>query len=276
MDTDTTLTAPPVGPSTATTAATKFQLILYARDIKRLRDSERDKTRALTAASQRLQALTADLQTACAAEQRKSRELEHAYADTVLRLTGAAQCKDEESSAHGRRVSHYGRTLALHLGLSVEAADLLLAAAPMHDIGKIGIPDQVLRKPGPLNRKEWKTMQTHAALGASLLQGSASPLLEMAREIALTHHEHWDGSGYPQGLRGEAIPLVGRLVMLVDVYDALRSRHPYKPAWDHARACTVMLQGDGRTRPGHFDPRLLAAFRVLHEEFAAIYARFCD
>jgi putative two-component system response regulator len=98
----------------------------------------------------------------------------------------------------------------------------------------------------------------------------------MARQIALTHHERWDGSGYPQGLRGEEIPLVGRLVMLADVYDALRSQRPYKPAWSHERACTVILQGDGRTRPEHFDPRILAAFRALHEEFAAIHARFGD
>jgi putative two-component system response regulator len=274
MDTDTTSTSPPVVPSLATMATD--QLMLYARDIKQLLDREHQKTRDLEAANKQLQIVTADLKTAYTAEQRRSRELGQAYADTVRRLTRAARYKDEETGAHVRRLSHYTRTLALHLGLSVKDADLLFAAAPMHDVGKIGIPDHILRKPGPLNQREWKIMQRHATIGASLLQGSASPLLEMAREIALTHHERWDGSGYPQGLRGEEIPLVGRLVALTDAYDALRSRRPYKPAWDHAQACTVILQGDGRTRPEHFDPRLLAAFRELHEEFAAIYTRFSD
>jgi putative two-component system response regulator len=251
-------------------------LILYARDIKRVLDRERHKTQALAEASHQRQALIADLKMAYAAEQRKSRELERAYIDTVRRLARAAQFKDNETGAHGRRLSHYARLLARHIGVREPEADLLFEAAPMHDVGKIASPDHILRKPGPLKLKEWKTMQKHAALGASLLHGSASPLLEMAREIALTHHECWDGSGYPKGLRGEAIPLVGRLVMLVDVYDALRSQCPYKPAWEHVRACTAILQGDGRTRPEHFDPCLLVAFRELHEEFAAIYERFCD
>lgn len=273
MDT-TTNSAPPVTPSLDKMATD--QLMLYARDIKRLLDSERRKTQALAAAYQQLQAVTADLKTAYVTEQRRSRELENAYADTVRRLLRASRFKDQETGAHVRRLSHYVYTLAIHVGLSAEEAHVLFAAAPMHDVGKIGIPDHILRKPGPLNQKEWKIMQRHAALGASLLQGSASPLLEMARQIALTHHECWDGSGYPQGLRGEEIPLVGRLVTLADVYDALRSQRPYKPAWDHAETCAVILEGDGRTQPGHFDPYILAAFRQLHEQFATIYARFGD
>jgi len=266
--------APPVAPVLERMAID--QLMLYARDIKRLLDSERRKTQTLAAAYQQLQILAVDLKTAYVTEQRRSRELEHAYADTVRRLTRAARYKDQETGAHVRRLSHYVFTLAMHVGLSRKEAQLLFTAAPMHDVGKIGIADQILCKPGPLNSREWKIMQRHAALGASLLQGSASALLEMARQIALTHHERWDGSGYPQGLRGEEIPLVGRLVALMDVYDALRSRRPYKPAWEHAETCIVILEGDGRTQPEHFDPRLLAAFRELHEEFAAIYTRFRD
>ena len=119
-------------------------------------------------------------------------------------------------------------------------------------------------------------MKKHSALGASLMKGSPSPLLNMAGQIALTHHERWDGSGYPQGFYGDQTPLIGRMIMLVDVYDALRSRRSYKPAFSHSHACDLILQGDERTQPEHFDPRVLDAFRELHSEFAAIYERFRD
>jgi putative two-component system response regulator len=248
----------------------------YAHDLQRLLARERQKTQDLTAAYQQLQAYARDLNTAFAAERGKTRELHKAYRETVHRLLRAAHYKDEETGAHLRRLSHYAQTLARALGVPDADAALIAAAAPMHDVGKIGVPDAVLRKRGPLDPQEWKLIQRHPGIGASLLQGSTSPLLEVARQIALTHHERWDGSGYPQGLTGAQIPLAGRIVMLVDQYDALRSPRPYKLAFDHARTCDIILQGDGRTRPEHFDPRLLAAFRTVHGTFEAIYDRFGD
>ncbi len=252
------------------------QLALYARDLKRLLERERQTSRDLTSAYQQMQAFARDLKKAFDAERRRSRQLEKAYCDTVRRLTRAARYKDNETGAHLQRLSHYAKALTLHVGMNVLNVELIFAAAPMHDVGKIGVPDAMLRKPGPLNQQEWQVMKKHAALGASLLKGSTSPLMDMAQQIALTHHEHWDGSGYPQGLKGEEIPLVGRIVMLADVYDALRSKRSYKPAFDHVTACNIILKGDERTRPEHFDPRLLAAFRELHHKFDTIYTRFRD
>ncbi len=207
---------------------------------------------------------------------RKTQEIDQIYADMIYRLLRASRYKDEETGAHLERTRSYTYVLARWLEVPPAEAKLMATAAPMHDVGKIGIPDAVLLKQGPLTPEEWQLMHRHPGIGAGLLQGSPSPLLEMARQIALTHHERWDGSGYPQGLRGEHIPLAGRIVLLVDQYDALRSARSYKPALDHATVCDILLNGDGRTLPTHFEPRILEAFRAIPREFAALFARFSD
>lgn len=252
------------------------QLTLYAKDLRRVWVREREHARALHAATLQLQAFAKDLRTSYEAEKRKSHELEQAHYESLLRLTRAMRYKDDESAAHIERLSHYTKIIAQHLGLPAPEADLIAAAAPMHDVGKIGVPDVILLKMGPLDDDEWKVMRNHAALGASLLKGAPSPLLELAGQIALTHHERWNGSGYPQGLCGEDIPLAGRIVMLADQYDALRSRRPYKAAFTHEQTCDIILQGDGRTMPEHFDPQLLAVFREVHSKLQTIYGQLSD
>jgi putative two-component system response regulator len=255
---------------------TKARLSEYQRELERLIAAENLKTQQLTIAYQQLHAFAKDVKAAFDAERRKSKELEQAYYDSLLRLTHASQYKDGETGAHIQRLSHYAKMLALHLGLGDAAAEIIFSAAPMHDVGKIGVPDVVLLKSGPLDFAEWHIMRKHPGMGASLLKGSTSLLMERAREIALTHHERWDGSGYPQGLQGEEIPLAGRIIMLADQYDALRSKRCYKSPFAHDKACDIIVNGDGRTCPEHFDPQLLDAFKDLHKEFAAIYARIAD
>ncbi len=250
----------------------KSQLALYAKDLKELLTREQGKSRTLESTNRQLQAYARDLKAAWQAQEQKTRELEKAYADTVVRLTLASRYKDDETGAHIRRVSHYSKTLALVVGLDEDDAQLIFDAAPMHDVGKVGIPDMIMQKRGPLDEREWAVVKQHPVFGANLLAGSPSLLLETAREIAFTHHERWDGSGYPRGLRGEAIPLGGRLVMLGDTYDALRSRRPYKPALSHEETCRIMLDGNDRTQPRHFDPALLEAFREMHREFDRIFS----
>ncbi|MBM3765122.1 MAG: HD domain-containing protein [Acidobacteria bacterium] len=232
--------------------------------------------RELSEARRLNRAATIDIGFALELERRRSMELEEAYYDTILRLTRASAYKDRETGAHIQRVSHYARVLARHLGWSDDDQELVFRAAPMHDVGKIAIPDDLIRKAGSLDRGDRKVMESHTLIGASLLEGSNSRLLDMAREIALTHHEHWDGSGYPHKLTGEQIPISGRIVMLSDNYDALRSRRPYKRAFDHEATCRIMLDGDGRTLPSHFDPRLLEIFRAAHHEFDGIFEQFKD
>ncbi len=198
-------------------------------------------------------------------------ELRDSYIDTIYRLTLAAEFKDEDTAAHIRRISLYTRHLARSIGLADGEADVMFYASPMHDVGKIGIPDRVLLKPGPLDAEELTVMKTHPAIGARILAGGHSAILRSAEIFARCHHERWDGLGYPSGLKGEGIPLEGRILNLVDQYDALRSRRPYKPALTHERTVEIITVGDGRTMPAHFEPRLLACFRERHEEFAAIF-----
>lgn len=166
--------------------AAKSQLAMYAKDLKRLLTREEQKSRQLKSANQQLQVYARDLKTAFDQEQQKSQELEKAYTDTILRLMMASRYKDEETGAHIERLSHYSKSLALFIGLSHEEADLIFSAAPMHDVGKIGVPDAILGKKGPLNQQEWEAIQRHPTFGASLLAGSTSRLLEMAKDIALT------------------------------------------------------------------------------------------
>ena len=254
----------------------RLQLEMYARDLKRVLAEEEERSRQLEMANRQLQVYAQDLKSALMAERKQSRELERSYHETVVRLLTATRCRDHETGAHVMRIAHYARRLALCTGWPAPDAELLFEAAPMHDVGKIGVPDSILLKPGPLDAEEWKLLKRHCEIGAELLSGSRSPLIEMARQIALTHHERWDGTGYPHGLKGLAIPLAGRIVMLVDQYDALRTKRPYKRALSHGETCQVMLEGDGRTLPHHFDPLLLAAFRDIHDDFLQIYAAHGD
>lgn len=198
------------------------------------------------------------------------------YMDTIQKLALTAEYKDEDTGVHIRRIGLYSRLLAQTIGMDAEFVDSIYYASPMHDIGKVGIPDKILLKRSRLTRNEWEIMITHTTIGQKILRGSDSPLIKMAEKIALSHHERWDGSGYPEGLEGENIPVAARITNISDQYDALRSKRPYKPSFGHERAFEIITAGDGRTSPAHFDPTVLEAFRKAHKKIEEIYETHRD
>ena len=201
----------------------------------------------------------------------KTREVKESFLDTIQRLTLASEYRDDDTGSHVRRISLYAGHMARALGLADAETEVLYYASPLHDVGKIGVPDSILLKPSALTPLEQKVMEGHTTIGGRILDGSSSAIIRTAKTLALNHHERWDGSGYPLGLKREEIPLGARILNLVDQYDALRSVRPYKPGFSHEKVLSVISRGDGRTLPIHFDPEVLKAFKDTHLRFMEIF-----
>lgn len=204
--------------------------------------------------------------------QQRTRELEDTRLQIIRRLGRAAEFKDDETGYHVIRLSHYCRMLGLAAGMPDYRAEILFNAAPMHDVGKIGVPDRILEKAGPLTPDEWSIVKRHPVIGAGIIGRHNNELLEMARVIALTHHERWDGTGYPRGLRGEAIPLVGRIVAVADAFDALTNTRPYKQAWPVEEAVALLRREAGR----QFDPRLVPKLIEMMPQVREIMGHYSE
>ena len=202
----------------------------------------------------------------------RTKELKDTQLEIVNRLGLAAEYRDNETGLHIIRMSQFSFEIAKKAGLPLEEAEIILNASPMHDIGKIGIPDSILLKPGKLSPPEWEVMKTHTTIGAKILKGHPSKLLQTAVTIAMTHHERWDGTGYPRKLEGEEIPISGRIVTIADVFDALTSVRPYKKSWPVADALAAIEENSG----SQFDPDLVAAFRESLPTILQIKEKYLD
>jgi len=193
-------------------------------------------------------------------------EIRNSREEIALRLIAASEHRDNEAGMHVRRIGLYAAEMARLMGWGQESVDTIQSAAPMHDIGKIGVPDAILQKPSSLTEEEWVIMKRHTTMGATILKGSKVPFIQMGARIAIGHHEKWDGSGYPKGLKGEAITLEARITALVDVYDAVSNRRHYKEPWPEDRVVDLIQKGSG----SHFDPQLVALFLSHLDPFRTI------
>ena len=200
------------------------------------------------------------------------RDLEQAQLETIMRLGVAAEYRDKETGNHLNRMSRYSREIAKEMGLDEQVCEHIFYASPLHDVGKLGTPDAILLKPGKLTADEYEIMKQHTTIGARILSGSSSPLLRLAERIAISHHEKWNGSGYPAGLKGEEIPLVGRIVAAADVFDALASKRVYKAAFSIEKVLEIMHNDTG----SHFDPQVIEALDRCLPRLLDIKARFTE
>jgi putative two-component system response regulator len=221
------------------------------------------------ASAAQMQCILADLGQMYQERNEALREVARAHHEVLLRLALAADFKDDDTGIHIVRIAYLAEQLALRMGESAGFARLLRDAAPMHDIGKIGIPDNVLKKPGPLDAEEWTVMRKHPAIGAQILGQSRIALFQMASQVALTHHERWDGAGYPAALAGDAIPLCGRIVAVVDFFDALTMDRVYRKALPDDLALGMLAEQRGHA----FDPRLVDCFLAHSQEMIALRER---
>jgi putative two-component system response regulator len=236
----------------------KLELLARVRNLLALRESQR-------ALSDRAAWLAAEVKKSTEEIRAREREM-------IIRLSKAAEHRDPETGQHLLRMANYSRLIAGELGLSPDEQDLILQAAPMHDIGKVATPDAILLKPGKLTEEEFFIMKQHASIGHAILDGSECGLISTAAILALTHHEKFDGSGYPNGLKGEDIPLYGRIVAVADVFDALTSPRPYKRAWTLEEACQFLKDNSS----SHFDPKCVNAFFNVWDDVLDIHQRYQD
>jgi len=235
------------------------QLKKYADDLSKVYQSEKQKRKELQVANKQLVKFADDLN-------KTVKELQGAYLDTINRLVLAAEYKDEDTGDHIVRMSRYSAFIAKKLGLPARKVQNISYAAPMHDVGKIGIPDNILMKPGKLTDEEFDFMKTHTNIGAKILAKSKAEILQLAHQIAISHHEKWNGRGYPQGFSGDKIPIAGRIVGLADVFDALTSKRPYKVPYPIEVAVDIIKKERGE----HFDPDVADIFLENIDEFVKI------
>lgn len=252
----------------------KAEVTIRARNLLRIKEFEDFLKRHNEELDTQVQERTKQLREAMEELRHSKENLKQSYLDTIFRLTVVAEYKDGFTADHIKKVGRYCRHLAGTLGWNEEDRDLIYYASPMHDIGKVTLPNEILQKPGKLTAEEFEVTKTHTTAGARILKGSRSRYLQLAETIALTHHERWDGTGYPNGLKGDEIPLAGMIMNISDQYDALRSERPYKPGFSHDETFRIISEGDGRTLPTHFAPPVLEAFRDTGKEFDGIYKEF--